>query len=45
MDAGPTAGMAALICLLIAAVFDQLPWSTSLGGIVSLIGKIFAFVA
>ena len=40
MDPGPTARMAALICLLIAAVFDQLPWSTSLGSIISLTGKI-----
>ena len=40
MDAGPTAGMAVLISLLFATVFDQLPWSTSLGGIISQMGGI-----
>ena len=39
MDAGPTAGMAVLISLRFAAVFDQLSWSNSLSGIINLKGR------
>ena len=39
MDAGPTAGMAVLISPRFAAVFDQLPGSNSLSGIINLKGR------